>query len=228
MEVAARRLIFCSTKLFPCIPVVPQLRSRNLGRELEILWERKLSFRKTFSLRKHSPSPPLKYGYCNLDKGDHLLFQHYTCTLYWGHPNFYRGFLGVCPHCWKISCTCFLFVHTAQILRRQGTRWCLKDMPQLWARSGEPLFSYIITPERAESVFPQWEGWGWLPASLGSSFTCCFKALGRSLNRLYEPDGHQSCRWKDLASSDTLIEGRMSHNWDTLYWSPQMRTKYNK
>lgn len=228
MEVAARRLIFCSTKLFPCIPVMPQLKVEIWEVSWKFSERENFPSEKTFSLRKCSPSPPPKYRYCNLDKGEHLLFQHYTCTLYWGHPDFYRGFLGVCPHCWKISCTCFLFVHTAQILRRQGTRWCLKNMPQLWARSGEPLFSYIITPERAESVFPQWEGWGWLPASLGRSRTCCFKALGRSLNRLYEPDGHQRSRWRDLASLGTLIEGRMSHNWDTLFWSPQMRTKNNK
>lgn len=36
-EVAARRLIFCTAKLFSHIPVMPRLRSRKLGGELEIL-----------------------------------------------------------------------------------------------------------------------------------------------------------------------------------------------
>lgn len=32
--------ILCNKELFPLIPVMPQLRSRNSGGELEILWER--------------------------------------------------------------------------------------------------------------------------------------------------------------------------------------------
>lgn len=89
-----------------------------------------------------------------------------------------------------------------------------------WARQAL-VFLYNHTRKGCVCVFPSWEGWGRLQASLGSSCACCFRALGRGLNGLYDPDSHQRSRWKELVSLGTLIEGRMSHHWHRhFFWFP--------
>lgn len=148
--------ILPNKELPPQIPVMPQLRSRSSGGELEILRTR---LRKTLNLQKYSASSSPKYRCWNL--------VHVRSH---GFPVFYtiararEVFLQKIPlnasPLLRQKHSSFLFAqHTLSLLRRVGTEWCLKDTSPIWVVSSEPLYAYIIAPERAESVcFPSGKG----------------------------------------------------------------------
>ena len=139
-------------------------------------------------MQKYSASSSPKYRCWNLV---HVRSRGSQCsTLYLGQESFFlqKIPLNASPLL-REKHSCFLLAqHTLSLLRRVGTKWCLKDTSPIWVVSREPLYAYIITPQRAESVcLPSGKG-EVAAASLGSSFVCCFGALGRSLNRLCDLD----------------------------------------
>lgn len=143
--------ILLNKELPPQIPVMPQLRGRNSGGELEILGEN-LPY-------KHTQFAKV---FCFLIPEIQIL-EPGTCQITWFPSVLYctqgkRVFLQRIPLRDKHSC--FLFAqHTLSLLRRVGTKWCLKATSPIWVVSSEPLYAYIIAPQRAESVcFPSWKG----------------------------------------------------------------------